>query len=250
MPFEYENRAYDNYGIDYEEYMNFLMDDVLINYPSREEYLAEIVIPFLKSVCPKDAKVVPVFADRNVGPKNNNNERMKTICATDGDEYVVPDFLIVPEEYSYENPVKPIVMIETKKPLILNLGKDRLAYKDVLKALESSDKMKEEVMAEIKACGKLIFTDCITWAFLSLEDGKIVEDDKYDTIRLLSIHKTDYVDSETKRKWPGYKIVGDHYEEGEEPEDYKEGTVGYDGWDKLRDQIWDLVSEKISEPSL
>ena len=246
MPVKYEKRAYKNAGFDYEEYMKSLLYDVLENYPSREEYLAEIVIPFLKSVCPKGAKVVPVFADRNVGPKNNNNERMKTICAADGDEYVVPDLLIVPEEYSYKNPVKPLVMIETKKPLILNLGEDRPAYKDVLKALKSSDKMKEEVKTEIKACDTLIFTDCITWAFLSLKDGEIVEDDKYDTIRLLSIHKTDYVNPKTNCKWPGYKIAGDHYEEGEEPEDYKEGTVGYDGWDKLQDQIWDLVSKKLS----
>lgn len=245
MSYDYDNKAYKNIGIDFEEYMNQFLYDFLEDYPSREEYMAEFIIPVLKDCCPKGAKVIPVYADRNVGPQKENS-RMETISAVykkDGKtKYVVPDFLIVPKVYSYENPVKPLVMIETKKPQIFSVDEYHYAYRDVLDVMNNVESIRDQVQTELKACDSVILTDGITWAFLGKKNKKIVETGT--TVRLLDVHKTDYIDPKTNRKHPGYKITGCRYEEGEERA-YDPSTIEDNGWHLLKDQLFDLISDKL-----
>ena len=45
-----------------------------------------------------------------------------------------------------------------------------------------------ELIAEIKACGHVIYTDGITWMFLEQNDGKIFESSNYKTVCLVEPH--------------------------------------------------------------
>lgn len=154
---------------------------------NREQYLAEVIIPILRMCCLDNLKIVPVYDDRATGRKSENEtkckRRMKTICAlTEDDGYVVPDYIFVEQNYSYDDPKRPLLMVETKNPIILNGEKYR-------KLEESLHKYESELMEEIKACGCVIYTDGITWMFLELEDDKIVESKKYETICLVNLHE-------------------------------------------------------------
>ena len=61
---------------------------------NHEHYLSEIFIPFFRMCSTNNTKIVPIFDDRNCGPRTNyettSQRRMRTICAgTD----VVPDYI-------------------------------------------------------------------------------------------------------------------------------------------------------------
>ena len=46
------------------------------------------------------------------------------MCAPkDDDEYVVPDYIFVHKDYSFSNPIKPLLMVETKNPVIITITK-------------------------------------------------------------------------------------------------------------------------------
>ena len=48
------------------------------------------------------------------------------MCAPkDNDEYVVPDYIFVHKDYSFSNPINPLLMVETKNPVII---KDETFY--------------------------------------------------------------------------------------------------------------------------
>ena len=154
---------------------------------NHENYYSEVIVPFLRSCCIEDTKIVPIYNDRATGKKTDIETplqaRMNTICAAkDEGGYVVPDYIFVPQKYSFENPLRPLIMVESKAPIIKN--KD--SYRD-LKSLIG--KYQEELKAEIKACkkGYVIFTDGFTWMFLQLKDDEIVESNNYNTIRFLNL---------------------------------------------------------------
>lgn len=109
---------------------------------------------------------------------------MKTICAQnkDNEKYVVPDYIYVPLDYSFDNPKKAYLMIETKNPVFL-IKDGNYYYRDLCDYIS---KNYHELEAEIKACRYVIFTDGITWMFLEMNSGKITESEKYKTIRLLN----------------------------------------------------------------
>lgn len=153
---------------------------------SREEYLSEIFMPFLRMCCTDNSKIIPVFDDRKCGKQTENetefSERMKKICAMreDGESYVVPDYIFVHNDYTYKNPRKPYFMVETKMPTILKEGERYRPLKDKISENE------EQLKVEINSCGIVIFTDGYTWMFLELDDsGKIVN--KHDSICLLKL---------------------------------------------------------------
>lgn len=108
---------------------------------------------------------------------------MKIICALKEDGgYVVPDYIFVEQDYSYDNPKNPVLMVETKKPIVINGERYR-------KLEESLEKYKSELYEEIKACGCVIYTDGITWMFLEIEDDKIIESKKFETVCLVNLHE-------------------------------------------------------------
>lgn len=47
------------------------------------------------------------------------------MCAPKDDEYVVPDYIFVHKDYSFSNPIKSLLMVETKNPVII---KDETFY--------------------------------------------------------------------------------------------------------------------------
>lgn len=154
---------------------------------NREQYLAEVIIPVLKMCCLDNLKIVPVYDDRATGRKTENEtvckKRMKTICAVKEDGgYVVPDYIFVERDYFFDNPKKPVLMVETKNPVIIN-GERYRKLEDTLLIYES------ELIEEIKACGCLIYTDGITWMFLEIEAGKIIESKKYKKVCLVNLHE-------------------------------------------------------------
>lgn len=205
-----------------------------------EHYLCEIFIPFLKMCCIENTKLVPIFDDRATGPSTQNETdykiRMKTICAkSDNNKNVVPDYIFVPSDYSFKNPKKPYLMVETKKPSFLNDGK---YYAD----LENSIKKNEnEIAAEITANNRniVLYTDGITWMFLALKEGKIVK--KYPTICLVDKYelyrKTKRIKLKKEIKPIDLRFMGEgvFYNETE-PEE----------WKTLKEQIKSLLDEIIS----
>lgn len=159
-----------------------------------EIYFAEIFMPFLRMCSPDDAKIIPIFDDRLPGPKTKDEnkrdtrERMNIICALNEDEsYSVPDYIYVSTDYTFKNPQKPYLMVETKEPIFL---KEQTYYRDLKDYI---DKYKKQLKAQINSCGCVIFTDGITWMFLvdNGEDG-IKEHPNYKTIQLLNMQSEKY----------------------------------------------------------
>lgn len=156
----------------------------------QEVYFSEIFLPLLTMCCPEGMKVVPIFDDRRVGPLADESavqNRMHMICAPKGDngEYVVPDYIFVPNTYSFDNPCKPYLMVETKLP---NFPKYKRANEGEIYycPLENTIEMhSSQLLCEINACQSVIYTDSITWMFLEEVNGKITEK-KNTTIKLVN----------------------------------------------------------------
>lgn len=151
---------------------------------NHEAYLSEVILPLLKMCCTEDIKCIPVYDDRATGRKTENEtpckKRMRTICAKREDgHYVVPDYIFVKKDYSFDNPQNPILMVETK-----NLNVSGNKYRKLADYITSN---RDELLAEIDSCGIVIFTDGITWMFLEKENGEIVESKKYETIELAKL---------------------------------------------------------------
>ena len=68
------------------------------------------------------------------------------MCVPKDDEYVVPDYIFVHKDYSFSNSIKPLLMVETKNPVII---KDETFYQ---KLSDFVDANKSELLAEIRAC--------------------------------------------------------------------------------------------------
>ena len=173
--------------ITFSQYMNRLNE--LLRDCLREEYLAEIFIPFVRMCCPEGVKIIPIYDDRRSGPKTDNEtvfkDRMKKICALKDDgSYTVPDYIFVSEEYTVSNPIKPYLMVETKMPRTLKDGKYYRPLHDSLNDI----KIKDELISEIKFCGIVIYTDGIYWMFLTLNDkGEVMSLPGYETISLVTL---------------------------------------------------------------
>lgn len=172
-------------SISYEIYIKRLLE--IQKDCNREQYLAEVIIPVLRLCCLDGIKIIPIYDDRATGRKTEKEtickQRMNTICARkENGGYVVPDYIFVEKDYSFDKPKKPLLMVETKNPIIINSEKYR-------KLEESIPKYKNELSEEIKACGCVIYTDGITWMFLEIENDKIIESKNYKTVRLINLHE-------------------------------------------------------------
>ncbi|MGF0017375.1 hypothetical protein [Sporofaciens sp. SGI.106] len=185
---DYEIVANDE-TISFDHYIKRLFE--ICNDCNREVYLSEILLPLLSMCCPKGIKVVPVFDDRKVGKNTeedtDSKRRMSIICAHYGtDSYVVPDFIFVPLEYSFINPCKPYLMVETKLPSFPKYKRDlKKLYNCPLE--DTVNKFKDsELLPEINACdcNLVLYTDGITWMFLEHSQNEIKN--KYDTIKFVN----------------------------------------------------------------
>ncbi len=91
---------------------------------NHEQYLSEVFIPLFQMCCSERLKIVPIYDDRSCGPRTENQteskKRMHTICAHKGDDkHVVPDYIFVPKDYSFSNPIQPLLMVETKNAVFI-----------------------------------------------------------------------------------------------------------------------------------
>lgn len=204
---------------------------------NHEHYLSEVFIPFFQMCCSENLKIVPIYDDRSCGPRTENQteskKRMRTICAPKReDEYVVPDYIFVTKDYSFLNPIKPILMVETKNPVFI---KNETFYRKLSDFVVDNT---SELLAEISSCKYVIFTDGITWMFLEERDGKIMESNKYPSITLVDFHqayyKTNYVTPKEKRISVDLSMLG----LGLQP-----AIVEPDEWGKLKKQISDMLHE-------
>ncbi len=161
---------------------------------------------------------------------------MTTICAKkNDDEYVVPDYIFVPSEYSFKNPINPYLMVETKKPIILKDGVHYAALENFIAA------NKAELSSEINAFnrGYVLFTDGITWMFLMMNDNnEIVESPEYETVCLVdkfeSYYKTNKIKVKHQSKQIDLSYMGlDKFSVETDPEE----------WNKLKTQIRKLLEE-------
>lgn len=162
--------------ISFEEYTN-RFEEIKNDCP-QEVYFTEIILPFLRMCCPEGVKVVPIFADRRTGPKTTNkshaNTRMDFICAKNEENakggYIVPDFIFVPQKYSYAKPCKPYMMVETKLPYVFVEKKQEYKYIGLQSHI---NKKPIELLAETRACGGVIITDGIAWGYCVEDNNKI-----------------------------------------------------------------------------
>ena len=174
--------SFEEIDMSFEEYYNKLIE--IVRDTAHEAYMMEVILPLLRMCCVDDIKVVPVFDDRAVGRKtkkeNSVLKRMKTISAPNESSYVVPDYIFVPKDYSYSNPMKPLLMVETKLPNIV-IKDDSLLYVDLIDSIHNYD---SQIKAEINACKYVVVTDGFTWLFLTKDkNGEIIE--AYRSVSLL-----------------------------------------------------------------
>lgn len=236
-----------NEEISFNQYMERLKE--IYRDCNQEVYYSEILMPLFRMCCPDGIKIVPVYDDRHTGKKDASKcseeekssarKRMETICAKgEDDKYIVPDFIFVPDSYTFDNPIKPVIMVETKKPIFL---KDGAYYGGVEKYLNDS-KINAQLVAEARACdGKLIFTDGITWMILEIKaNGDIGQ--ATDPICFLEkyegyYYKTQRSDTKYIEKRINLEILG---QEGEacvkaEPNE----------WEMLKSEIRDLIKREV-----
>lgn len=209
--------ATSNEEISYEKYMNTLKQ--LLLDCNHENYLSEIFLPLLRMCCIEETKIIPVFDDRKTGPKTKSEtpteKRIKTITAPNNaypNKYVVPDYIFVPQDYSFINPKKPIIMVETKKPTYYT-PKGKSIYRALNDQITTN---KNELLSEIKACGAVIFSDGFTWMFLGEKNGEIVEmnTERYKTISFLMEGSSYYKSKHVQDKYDSKTIDLSHIDLG------------------------------------
>lgn len=245
--------------ISFEQYRNRLEDIFLTT--RREQYFDEIFRPLLKMCCPEGVNVIPVFDDRNVGrqtdAEGSNKKRVEAISASyfknKKKKYAVPDYVFVNSEYTFDNPVKPYLMVETKVPDLIYKNSDWF-YKDLKHQIKYND---FQLQAEISACGCVIFTDGITWSFLELnpsqDKDKKIFTEKLESIRLVNnILNDKYCE---RKDCKHFKISWKNNIETLDEEFFREIGLDISGdiktppddWYKIIEQIKNLIQEIKNE---
>lgn len=135
-----------------------------------EAYYELVIVPFLKICCTQHAKVVSIHATRKSGRKSSREHFIEkySYLNSDGKRCGIPDYVIVPEDSTYEKPKSAIVVIEFKAPSgvknnYVSIGIER--YLDELKS-------------QSNICDYIIFTDGITWFFGHKEEENLVWESK------------------------------------------------------------------------
>lgn len=161
------------YNFNYQQTIKTIYDDA-----RWEAYYDMVIIPLFNMKCKdRGVKIVPVHATRKSGRKPAvekphfietysvekevlvNKEKKKK-------RFGIPDFVIVPEDSTYENPKPALVNIEFKLP-------DGLT-KEYIEVMPK--KYKAELLHQFECFDKhqidknIILTDGITWYFLESEE--------------------------------------------------------------------------------
>lgn len=124
-----------------------------------EQCYYSLIKDFLKSICVNDERVVLVSDNRDTIIHNR-----KAYADNGG----VPDLIIAPSKYTYENPIKPYLLVEIKAPNILVKNNNINSYKPIrYKSGENS-----QVNVQLQKIPYVIFTDCLTWYLISEQETK------------------------------------------------------------------------------
>ena len=152
----------ENKNYSYENYKN----DIIKTYKDErlETYYYRHLINFLESIYYKDEKVINVSENKK---KKGLHAKVQSVYADRGE---LPDFIIVPMDYSYENPKKPYITIEVKRPEI-DIEGDLISRYNKLKI----EKNNKQLNSYFKKTSYIIFTDTITWYLLIKEDKSILK---------------------------------------------------------------------------
>lgn len=127
-----------------------------------EAYYELAIMPLLRECCMHQAKAVPIHATRKAGRKSSRKHfiEMYSYENAEGKRCGIPDYVIVPQESTYESPQEAFVFVEFKTPT-------DLVDKYIPLRIELHH---EELMSQSKICPYIIFTDGITWFFITKKD--------------------------------------------------------------------------------
>lgn len=145
--------------ISYIDYVEAVED--IYKIERRETYFSFILRDFIQSVLSEDERLVAVWDNKGYGDSTKDPLHRRGNYA---DSRSLQDFIIVPWEYTYENTTKPYVSIELK-----------MADLDKYKELES-DRARKQLEAELRFCDYIIFTDCVTWIFITKGKNGVKEE--------------------------------------------------------------------------
>lgn len=121
-----------------------------------ECYYLPKIKEFLQSVCSDKEKVI------NVSENKKNTGIHAKVRSVYADKGGLQDLIIVPGSYSYENPTKPYVTVEVKRPNIY------IKDNAITKYNELEFKIHEgQLNVQFKKTSFIIFTDCITWYLIN-----------------------------------------------------------------------------------
>lgn len=158
-----------------------------------EAYYDMAILPLLEQCCPEGVKCVPIHETRKAGRKSKEYKKHFietysgiTLWKTNGKLTTtrtgIPDYVIVPDNSSYDSPQKAIVNIEIKIP-------KEVTGEYVGLAVENH---KIELIHQLSICKYIILTDGITWHFI-VRNNKTQE--KYTVLRTISLYDDD------NKKW-------------------------------------------------
>lgn len=84
----------------------------------REIYFGFVIRDFIQSILTESEQLVAVWDNKGYKDDTKNPLHKRKNYA---DSHSLQDFIIVPEQYSYTNTIKPYVSIELKKPNLENI---------------------------------------------------------------------------------------------------------------------------------
>lgn len=159
---------------DYKKLLEYIYDNA-----RWEAYYDPAIIPILSFCCEEaGVKVVPVHETRKSGRPNKDQNKKKHFIETysvtkqaivkkNGIKKQVarrvgiPDFVVVPNDSSYDDPMPSIVNVEFKLPSGLTTDYHECNPNDHV----------IEIKHQLELCDFLIFTDGVTWFFIRNGEG-------------------------------------------------------------------------------
>lgn len=140
------NEKYDAY---IESVENVYQDERL------EVYYYPLIKKFLQSIGSLEKKVINVSENKKATGIHAGKKSVYTISGG------LPDLIWTSKSYTYENPVRPYIVVEIKAPDITIEASVITRYNKV-----KPEKYEKQLRKEFKKNTYVIFSDCITWYLL------------------------------------------------------------------------------------
>lgn len=194
-----------------------------------EQYYDKILRPLFEEAAGsmENVKVVPSFDTRI---RSTPKKVPYQVIIGNNANLVWPDYIFVPLTYTHESPVRPYAAVESKFPNIEKRGDGPGWIYCPLETLTRNNKIHTEIASEISRY-PVIFTDGITWLFLSSQEdlAKIESLDCQENICL--INKTQKYKSNARDR----KYYAEPFPDTEEP------------FNRLKERICSFLKESIEK---